>query len=501
MNILIVYPPCREIAIPQLPLGLLYVAQPLIEDGHKVRFFDIALEKPKREKVLEKIRTESFDLLIIGGIVTTYSYIKWLTKEVKKIYPEIPILGGGYVASPIPHLIFKHTGIDVICNGEGDVTVREYVSVLEKKGDISNVPGLFIKNSSSFFKTPERPLIKNLDEISPPSDAYKLLDIEKYVAGIGKDMQSKMESSGLWDPNRGNCRVFEVLSARGCIGKCTFCYRLIKGFRKHSAKYVVDHMKYLSETYGINLFNFDDELFAGNRKWIDEFCNEMKESGINVLFRISSRANLLNDEILEKLKSVGCIYVTVGFESGSQKMLDEMKKDMNVKDNYNAYELLKKYNMTSFGIATIQGMPGETYETIKDTLKFIEECKIDGAANYYVTPYPNSDIYQDAIKRGLIKDEDDYLEYISNSDAGEFKINLTSLSDIDLKYYTLLLNDACRKNAIQNQLEKHEINKSTYILFILRSFCIKMLYHIGLYNVAWRINNTIRSRKMKAYKI
>lgn len=501
MNILIISPPCRETATPMLPLGLLYVSQPLIEDGHKIKFFDIALEKPDREKVLERIKSESFDLLITGGIVTTYGYIKWLTKEVKKMYPDIPILGGGYVASPIPHLIFKHMGIDVVCNGEGDVTVREYVRALEKKDDISDVPGLFIKNGSSFFKTSERPLIRNLDELSPPSDAYKLLDIERYITGIGKEMQPVMESAGLWDSNQGDCRFFEVLSARGCIGNCTFCYRMIKGFRKHSAKYVVNHMKYLSETYRINIFNFDDELFIGNKKWIDEFCNEMRNSGMNVLFRISSRADLLNDEILEKLKSVGCIYITVGFESGSQKMLDDMKKRIDVKYNYIAYRLLKKYNMTSMGIATLQGMPGETYDTIKDTLKFINECKIDSAANYYATPYPDSEIYQYAIKKGLIKDEDDYLEYISNSDAGEFKINLTQLSDTDLKYYTFLLNDACRKNAIQNQLDNHKINKVAYIKFIMESLGIKFLYQIGLFEFVWNINNKIQSRRIESQKI
>lgn len=501
MNILIVNPPCRESATPMLPLGLLYVVQPLIEDGHNIRFFDIALEKPERETVLARIRSENFDLMIIGGIVTTYGYIKWLTKEVKKLYPEIPIMGGGYAASPIPHLIFRHTGIDVVCNGEGDITVREYVSVLAKGGDISSVPGLFIKNGNSFSKTPDRPLIKNLDEISPPSDAYKLLDIERYITGIGKEMQPVMESAGLWKTDMGDCRFFEVLSARGCIGNCTFCYRMIKGFRKHSAGYVVNHMKYLSEKYRINMFNFDDELFIGNKKWIDEFCNEMKESGMKILFRTSSRADLLNDEILEKLKAVGCIYVTVGFESGSQKMLDEMKKHMDVEHNYRAYRLLKKYNMTSMGIATIQGMPGETYDTIKDTLKFIKECKIDSAANYYVTPYPDSEIYRYALNKGLIKDEDAYLEYISNSDAGEFKINLTRLSDTELKYYTFLLNDACRKNAIQDKLEDHKIGKVACYKFLIGSFGIKMLYHIGLFNVVWKINNMLLSRKTNAKKI
>ena len=153
MKILMVYPPCRESSTPTLPLGLLYVAQPLIEDGHEVKIYDIALETPTRKEVISKIKSEKFDLLIIGGIITTYGYIKWLTNEVKKYYPEILILGGGFVATPIPHVIFKNTGIDVICNGEGDVTVREYVSALENNKDILDVAGLFIKNDASYVST------------------------------------------------------------------------------------------------------------------------------------------------------------------------------------------------------------------------------------------------------------------------------------------------------------------------------------------------------------
>lgn len=500
MKILVVYPPCRESMTPTLPLGLLYVAQTLIEAGHTLKFFDIALEKPTREEVISRIKSEKFDLMLIGGIITTYGYINWLTNEVKKIYPDVPILGGGFVATPIPHIIFKNTGIDVICNGEGDITVRDYISTLEGGGDISKVSGLFIRKDASFFKTYERPLIKNLDDISPPVDAYKLLNIERYIIENGKSTQQMLESHSEWDSNRGECRHFAVLSGRGCVGKCTFCYRMMKGIRKHSVPYVIKHMKYLSETYKVNFFEFQDELFIGNNRWTDEFCTAMEENNMDVRFTISSRADMITEEILNKLKSVGCIHITVGFESGSQRMLDSMKKHMKVEHNYNAYKLLKKYNMLK-GVPTIQGMPGETRESIMETLKFIQECKIDSAANYYATPYPNSDIYQYALKEGLIQDEEKYLEFISDSDAGEFKINLTQLSDTDLKYYTWLLRDACRKNKLQNELENHKIGKAEYFKSLIIHQGIKISYQIGLFEIAWTLNNKMESKKTKTYKI
>ena len=496
MKILIVYPPCRESNTPMLPLGLLYVAQSLIDDGHMVDFFDIALEKPSREDVLSKIKFDEFDLMIIGGIITTYSYVKWLTNEVKNIYPEVPIMAGGFVANPIPHVMFKYTGIDVICNGEGDITVKEYVSALEEGRDISNVSGLYIKTGDAFIKTSERPLIEDLDIIRSPFDAYKLLDMEKYIVENGETIQPHLESYGMWDFNLGKCRYFDILSGRGCVGRCTFCYQMFKGMRKHSVSYLLRHMSYLNKNYKINLFQFNDDLFVNNTRWVEEFCIAVKDSGMDIRFNISSRANMITDELLVKLKDAGCLHVGVGFESGSQIMLDSMKKSVKVKTNYSAYKQLKKYNMI-VSAPTIQGMPDETKETLMETLDFIQNCNIDDAAVYYVTPYPNSEIYQYALKEGLIQDEDQYLEWISNSDASELKINLTQLSDTDLIYYHWILAEAIRKNKFKTELDDKNVKKIEYYKFITKHYSIKMLYHAGVFKLVWYLKNAVESKKKK----
>lgn len=259
-------------------------------------------------------------------------------------------------------------------------------------------------------------------------------------------------------------------------------------------------MIYLVDNYKINFFQFEDDLFANNKKWVDEFCGSLKEKNLDVRFSISSRANILTEELILKLKSAGCIHIGVGFESGSQRILDSMKKHVKVENNYNAYKLLKKHDLI-LGAPTIIGMPDETHESIKETLKFINDCKIDDAANYYATPYPNSEIYLNALKEGLVLDEERYLEKISNSDASEFKINLTKLSDTDLKYYTWLLRDACRKNILQKGLNNNKIGKAAYYKFIIKHFGIKILYHTGLFDILWNLNNKIEIKKRNKYKI
>lgn len=190
LTILVINPPSRENVIANVPLGLLYITQPLIEQGHQIIFYDIALENPSREQVLEKIKSETFDVMLVGGIVTTYGYLKWLTKEVKKMHPYIPIMIGGGVATPIPHIIFENMDVDVVCIGEGDATVPEYISALENNTDILDVAGIFAKDGDSCIKTPDRPLVTNLDSINPPFDAFKLLDMEKMYNPHLKNMDT-----------------------------------------------------------------------------------------------------------------------------------------------------------------------------------------------------------------------------------------------------------------------------------------------------------------------
>ena len=168
-----------------------------------------------------------------------------------------------------------------------------------------------------------------------------------------------------------------------------------------------------------------------------------------------------------------------------------MKKYTKVEHNYNAYRLLKKHSMIILGAPTVQGLLGETKETLKETLKFFNDCDVDNAAVYYATPYPNSDIYQYALKKGLIQDEDEYLEWISNSDASELKINLTQLSDADLIYFHWVLAEALRKNRLKSKLSKNELTKRDYYMFILKHSAINMLYYTGLFKLAWNFKNAV----------
>ncbi len=458
MKVLLINPPVREDARPTvLPWGLVYVAQSLLDEGHEVHVLDVNAYRWSPEEVLDRISKIDFDVVGISGIITVYNYLKWITLEIKKRYPEILIIAGSYVATPIPEVIFSKTGVDIICYGEGDITAKELFSILEKGGDLTSVNGLMIKNDREIFTTPPRPLMKNLDKIPIPKSAYELFPMEIYLHNGSIDDRGRIQGSEralkIINGDINKLKSFTLLTGRGCINKCTYCYRMIRGMRKHSVDYVLEHMQYLMETYDVNGFMFTDELFFSNKKWINEFCDKIISKNTKIVWRAVSRVDMVTPEILEKMKNAGCYWLTYGFESGSQKMLDEMKKNVNAEQNCEAAKFTRDADILLTPTFMV-GMPGEDASTVAETIKLIRECKIDDAGIFFTTPYPGTELYEFALKKGLIVDVEKFLG--SLGDANDFTINLTRLKDRTLKKYRYSISRAI----MMNKLEKSKDSKS-----------------------------------------
>ena len=455
MKVLIINPPVREEAVANIiPWGLVYVAQSLLDEGHEVRILDVNACRWSQEQVLDKISELDFDLVMTGGIITVYSYLKWVTLAIRERYPDIPIIAGGFVATPIPQIIFANTGVDIICYGEGDITVKELLSKWESGGDLLSVNGLYIKKNGEILSTPPRALIKNLDDVPIPKSAYKLLPMDIYFRGSTINEKRRIQQSE-WARNLSEgdieaIRSFSLISGRGCSYNCSFCYRMIKGLRQHSVDYMIEHIEYLRENYEVRNFVISDESFTSNPRWIERFCDELISNNMNICFRAWARADSINLELLTKMKAAGCYWLGFGFESGSQKMLDVMNKKIDVRKNYEAVELVRKSNI-QFTPTFIVGMPGEDRATIQETRELIKKCRIDDAGFFFAQPYPNAELYNLALEKGLIDHEERYIE--SLDDASRLAINLTSVKDNTLRKYCYLLASEVQANRIAKKYE------------------------------------------------
>ncbi len=430
MKSLMINPPIREWAKPNcVPLGLGYLEAALRKDGHSVEMIDINGYRYSKDEVLAILDRKSVDFIITGGLITVLNYLKWLMPELRTRFPGIPVMIGGSVATSIPELSLQTLGADIACIGEGEITVPETLRCIDTAGDLALVKGIYYREGAQIHKNELRPPMKNMDLI--PFPAYDLFPMEIYVNNpvgyINKDKWGKGDAVDRTVPKSTNINV-----TRGCPYHCTFCYHdyLGPGYRHRSPQNILAEMDLLHEKYGVTYFLWADDESIINRKFIYEFCDLMISSGREYKFTVSGRVNLVDEPLLRKLKDAGCIMVGYGIESGSQRLLDAMKKGVTVEQARNAILLTRKI----FGDADCSlmiGYPGETDETLRETEKFCIELDLAPEVIFFATAYPGTPLYEFALRQGLIKDE---LAYISQlwEQGEQIAINFTGWTNEEL---------------------------------------------------------------------
>jgi radical SAM superfamily enzyme YgiQ (UPF0313 family) len=233
-------------------------------------------------------------------------------------------------------------------------------------------------------------------------------------------------------------RAFNIKTSRGCTNACAFCYRHFVGRRQHSVDYVIRHIRYLREEYNVYFVRFGDELFTQEKKWVLDFCNRLIKENLKTFFIIHGvRTENVDEEMIKALKKAGCVAVFVGFESGSQVILNQMRKNISVQKNIEAVKTIMT-NGVDVLVQVVLGMPQETDATIEETKNSLIETGV-GFENLgigYAQAYPMTWLWDYAIENGFIKDKEKYLESVALSCS--HLINLTKISQdkwIGLKGY------------------------------------------------------------------
>lgn len=434
MKILLINPPIRKWAKPNcFPLGLGYVAAVLQRVGYDVEVLDINAYRYEKIQVEERIKNAEFDVAGIGGIVTTYKYVKWISSILKKHHHSKKIIVGGSVGTSISKIMLEKNPVDVVCIGEGEATVVELIKTFENNGDLSKVKGIWYKdNSGKIFQTEKRLPIKELDAI--PFPAWDLFPMDIYLKNpVGAPNRNKwiggsVDEAGLLSMN--------LCATRGCPYKCIYCYHDFMGqkYRHRSPENVIREIKILYEKYKVSYFHFVDDEFVTKRDFVYEFCglikDLMKETGKEFTWGCAGRVNLMTEDLIATMADAGCVLIGYGIESGSQKMLDLIKKKVTVEQAKNAVRLTKKY-LGWADCSFMIGYPGETEETIQETINFCKELDLEPEVIFFLTPYPGTELYQMALQQGKIKDEEEYI--LGLGEQGEkVRVNFTDFSDEDL---------------------------------------------------------------------
>jgi len=430
MNVLIINPPIREWAQPNcVPLGLAYIASSLRIKGHSIDVLDINAHRYTKEKVISILEKKSPDIILTGGLITVYNYLKWLANELKIIFPNTPIMVGGSVSTSIPEIALNTLNVDIACIGEGEITTVEVLECIGKSKSLMRVKGIYYKENGKIVKNQFRDPISDMDTIHLP--AYDLFPMNIYVNNpvgyINTDKWGSGDIANNYIPKSMNINI-----SRGCPYKCTFCYHdyLGPGYRHRSPQSILKEMDLLNKNYGVTYFLWADDEGVINKKFIHEFCELMIKSKRDYQFALAGRVNLVDEKMLIELKNAGCNMMAYGIESGSQKILDTMKKQVTVEQAKTAIELTKRI----FGDADCSfmiGYPGETDETIQETKEFCKELGLTPEVIFFATPYPGTELYEYAKEKGFIKNE---VEYISKlwEQGEQISINFTNWTNEEL---------------------------------------------------------------------
>ncbi|MBU1169595.1 MAG: B12-binding domain-containing radical SAM protein [Proteobacteria bacterium] len=422
MNILLINSPIRLNARPNnIPYGLAVIAAVLRDHGHSVTIYDINAHRHGNHEIIDHLKNLQWDVAGISGLITTYTFQKWLISELKRICPQAPVISGGGLATTSYELLFRNSPMDMAVIGEGEATMLALLHALEQGSSLETIDGIAFRQGNGICLTPQRANIDNLDSLSFP--AWDLLPMDIYLKNpIWGDVASN--SSG-FRKDIVITRSMNIISSRGCPFSCNYCYHLFgkSSYRYRSAQNIIDEMDILVERYDVDFVGFVDDNMMASEKRLREFCVLLKKKPWKVLWGCHGRVTSAMPEILELMAEAGCVWIGYGIESGSESMLNAMNKKADVTAARTAVVNTRKagiYPNTTF----IFGYPGETIETIQETIDFKKSLDIT-CGSFFATPYPGTELYSAC--RSFIRDEAAYIE--SLGDATDYCINLTSFDE------------------------------------------------------------------------
>jgi radical SAM superfamily enzyme YgiQ (UPF0313 family) len=276
--------------------------------------------------------------------------------------------------------------IDAIVRHEGEATFRKLVS----KG-LKNTKGISYRLGKRVIRNPDRGFIDKLDALPFPD--WFSFDLKRYKKQGETGFRMRKQLSA------------PMITSRGCPYRCTFCYRSFWGdnYRTRSAENIVDEMEMLRERFGVRYIRFFDDNFTFSKKRTTEICKEIIRRKLDIPWRCEGRVNEVNRESYEWLKKADCHLIELGVESGSQKILNNLKKGISVKQIKNAFKVARQVGIKTKAFIII-GNPGETTSTLDETLKLLKEIKPDYIVPQLLEVMPNTELYEDMKGKSSIDD-------------------------------------------------------------------------------------------------
>lgn len=397
MHILLISPPHKNIVtttIPQQlnkergyqpPLGLLYLASYLKQNsGHRITVIDSeaeGLDYPQLKQRVEQLMPD-----LVGVQALTFLLIDALkTAAIVKSYSRsIPVVLGGPHVTIYPRESLRFQDVDFVVRGEGEISFKELIDNLGNEDGLRTVSGIGFKSRDNFILTQDPSFIDDLNRLPFPDRRFS--PYQKYYSLLSR-----------------NFPITTMMTSRGCPYNCIYCERMGKKFRAVSAQKVIEEIEHCL-SLGIKEIFFHDDTFTIDKKRVFDICGLIHRKGLKFDWDARVRVDTVNYDLLSAMKKSGCRRLSFGVESGNAKVLKNLRKGITIEQIRSAFAFAKKLKIQTLADFMI-GSPGESKSDVLETIRFAKQLGADYAQFSVTTPYPGTDLYREAMAKGIVKSD------------------------------------------------------------------------------------------------
>lgn len=342
-------------------VGLGYIAAYANSLFPDIEFVLLDTRVAKKKEIKQFFQTD-FNLIGMTVLSPVYHEVIDIFWKIRSTMPTTPIcLGGAYVTT-IMEEIFEDTPAEFAVYGEGEITFAALIAYLKGIGSLSEIEGLIYRDGKNIKTNPPRAQIKDLDSI--PYPAYHLFKMDRYP-------------------------MHRIVTSRGCPFKCVFCNSSsiwLGKWRKRKPEKIIEEIEYLIRNYKKKTFYFNDNSFNIDIKRVEKFCRIILDKKLKFLWTTPVRVEIITPEVAFLMKASGCYNVGIGIESANNSILESMKKNNTIERVKKGIRIFKEAGIEVLGQFVI-GSPGDTYETVKESIEFAKKSELDFVMFYSILPF------------------------------------------------------------------------------------------------------------------
>lgn len=383
-NVLLLFPKFEDgFVMGKVPLGLAYIASSLQKRGHYVEAYNLVVDP------IEEIDFSKFEYVGITCLTAFISHVRELVTYVKNKNPKIvTVVGGSHPSMKVKDSLLISEHIDYVVSGEGEITMNLIVEAADPK--TANIPGLYYLENGEAKGLPPSPKF-NLDELPFPNQ--RIFD------------HGHLEKR---NPFRA------IAATRGCPFQCFNCQPYLRNlfsFKKRSPQNIISEMVYLQKEYGQDYFGFVDSEFPIDKKWFLDFYDLVKKEKLEFQFHCNAFSKLIDEDIVQRYKSMNITRLAIGVESGNQHVIDNvLHKGINLEKTKGVFELVDRYGINAHAYFMV-GIPGETLENMEETLEYALNLPATSVEFNILTPWPGTRFHDMGMENGWINKDYKYEEY------------------------------------------------------------------------------------------